>query len=142
MSNTTSIRDFLPNSEPFCDGRMLAACAAGGAVAIGGTARPHAPLAPRGHETLSEFAARAKSVWAWLLRKIYEADPLECPVLAESSVRPQRRTPPHADVVPSERVDVLWLRSLGLFEVRQFALQQFQHRSRVSDRDGLMDVVN
>jgi len=29
-------------------------------------------------------AAQTKSVWAWLLRKIYEADPLECPVLAYS----------------------------------------------------------
>ena len=29
-------------------------------------------------EPVSEFAARAKSVWARLIRKVYEADPLEC----------------------------------------------------------------
>ena len=27
---------------------------------------------------LSEFASRAKSAWARLIRKVYEADPLEC----------------------------------------------------------------
>ena len=27
----------------------------------------------------SEFAARAKAAWARLIRKVYEADPLECP---------------------------------------------------------------
>ena len=30
-------------------------------------------------EPVSEFAARAKSAWARLIRKVYEADPLECP---------------------------------------------------------------
>ena len=30
-------------------------------------------------ETVSEFAARAKAAWARLIRKVYEADPLECP---------------------------------------------------------------
>ncbi len=76
--------------------RMLAACEAGVAVAIGGTARQQARLAPRGHETLSEFAARAKSVWAWLLRKIYEADPLECPALADSGALASFRSRPFA----------------------------------------------
>jgi len=27
----------------------------------------------------SEFAARARATWARLIRKVYEADPLECP---------------------------------------------------------------
>jgi len=26
-----------------------------------------------------EFAARARATWARLIRKVYEADPLECP---------------------------------------------------------------
>jgi hypothetical protein len=30
-------------------------------------------------ETLSEFAQRAKAAWARLIRKVYEADPLQCP---------------------------------------------------------------
>lgn len=30
-------------------------------------------------EPVSEFAVRAKAAWARLIRKIYEADPLECP---------------------------------------------------------------
>ena len=30
-------------------------------------------------ESVSEFAARAKAAWARLIRKVYEADPLECP---------------------------------------------------------------
>ena len=30
-------------------------------------------------EPVSEFAARAKAAWARLIRKVYEADPLECP---------------------------------------------------------------
>ncbi len=30
-------------------------------------------------EPVSEFAARAKSAWARLIGKVYEADPLECP---------------------------------------------------------------
>ncbi len=37
-------------------------------------ARPAAPIEP-----VSEFAARARSAWARLIRKVYEADPLECP---------------------------------------------------------------
>ena len=28
---------------------------------------------------MSAFAARAKAAWARLIRKVYEADPLECP---------------------------------------------------------------
>ena len=28
---------------------------------------------------MSEVAARAKAAWARLIRKVYEADPLECP---------------------------------------------------------------
>jgi hypothetical protein len=30
-------------------------------------------------EPASEFAARAKAAWARLIRKVYEADPIECP---------------------------------------------------------------
>ena len=30
-------------------------------------------------EGVSEFATRAKAAWARLIRKVYEADPLECP---------------------------------------------------------------
>jgi hypothetical protein len=30
-------------------------------------------------ETVSEFAQRARAAWARLIRKVYEADPLECP---------------------------------------------------------------
>ncbi|MEX2080422.1 MAG: hypothetical protein WEC33_02310, partial [Dehalococcoidia bacterium] len=30
-------------------------------------------------DTATEFAARAKATWAQLIRKVYEADPLECP---------------------------------------------------------------
>ncbi|MGB8434531.1 MAG: transposase [Burkholderiales bacterium] len=36
---------------------------------------PNAPSA----ELLSQFASRAKAAWARLIRKVYEADPLECP---------------------------------------------------------------
>ena len=28
---------------------------------------------------MSEFATRAKAAWARLIRKVYEADPLQCP---------------------------------------------------------------
>ncbi len=37
-------------------------------------AMPAAPIEP-----VSEVAARAKAAWARLIRKVYEADPLECP---------------------------------------------------------------
>ena len=30
-------------------------------------------------EPVAEFAAHARSAWARLIRKVYEADPLECP---------------------------------------------------------------
>lgn len=30
-------------------------------------------------ETMGAFATRAKATWARLIRKVYEADPLECP---------------------------------------------------------------
>ena len=30
-------------------------------------------------EPVTEHAARAKTAWARLIRKVYEADPLECP---------------------------------------------------------------
>ncbi len=30
-------------------------------------------------EPVSEFATRARAAWARLIRKVYEADPLECP---------------------------------------------------------------
>ena len=32
-------------------------------------------------EPMTEFATRAKAAWARLIRKVYEADPLECPKL-------------------------------------------------------------
>ncbi|OGA52065.1 MAG: hypothetical protein A3G24_19155 [Betaproteobacteria bacterium RIFCSPLOWO2_12_FULL_62_13] len=32
-----------------------------------------------GEAPATEFAARAKAAWARLIRKVYEADPLECP---------------------------------------------------------------
>jgi hypothetical protein len=32
-----------------------------------------------GEEPANEFAARARAAWARLIRKVYEADPLECP---------------------------------------------------------------
>ncbi|MBI1990234.1 MAG: transposase zinc-binding domain-containing protein [Betaproteobacteria bacterium] len=38
-----------------------------------------AALAVPGEEPVSESAARAKTAWARLIRKVYEADPLECP---------------------------------------------------------------
>ena len=34
-----------------------------------------------GEEPATEFSARAKAAWARLIRKVYEADPLDCPVL-------------------------------------------------------------
>ena len=40
------------------------------------------PSASRALEPVSEFAARAKAAWARLIRKVYEADPLEWPVMA------------------------------------------------------------
>jgi hypothetical protein len=38
-----------------------------------------AALPSRGEEPGNEFAARARAAWARLIRKVYEADPLECP---------------------------------------------------------------
>ena len=32
-----------------------------------------------GRKKLADFAVRAKAAWARLIRKVYEADPLECP---------------------------------------------------------------
>jgi hypothetical protein len=37
------------------------------------------PSALQRAEPVSEFASRAKAAWARLIRKVYEADPLECP---------------------------------------------------------------
>jgi hypothetical protein len=37
-----------------------------------------------GEAPANEFAARAKAAWARLIRKVYEADPLEWPVMADS----------------------------------------------------------
>ena len=45
-------------------------------------ASPHAGAAltcGSSEEPGSDFAARAKAAWARLIRKVYEADPLECP---------------------------------------------------------------
>lgn len=36
-------------------------------------------LPSSGETPATEFAARAKADWARLIRKVYEADPLECP---------------------------------------------------------------
>src|SRR3990167_6118462 len=43
--------------------------------AKGGAAPPPGGVA----EVPSEYASRAKAAWAQLVRKVYEADPLECP---------------------------------------------------------------
>jgi hypothetical protein len=45
------------------------------------TALPHDGLfLPSSSEApATEFAARARATWARLIRKVYEADPLECP---------------------------------------------------------------
>ena len=40
---------------------------------------PCASLIEPVREPVSEFAAHARSAWARLIRKVYEADPLECP---------------------------------------------------------------
>jgi hypothetical protein len=37
-------------------------------------------------EGFSEYAQRAKAAWAQLIRKVYEADPLECPKCASDYV--------------------------------------------------------
>ena len=42
-------------------------------------AQAPATKSPTQPERLSEFATRAKAAWARLIRKVYEADPLECP---------------------------------------------------------------
>lgn len=47
------------------------------AKAPGVQAAPSTPAAVVEH--VSEFAARARAAWARLIRKVYEADPLECP---------------------------------------------------------------
>jgi len=39
----------------------------------------YAPTIEPAKEPVSAFAARARSAWARLIRKVYEADPLECP---------------------------------------------------------------
>lgn len=36
-------------------------------------------LAPSDEQMATEFAARARAAWARLIRKVYEADPLQCP---------------------------------------------------------------
>ncbi len=40
----------------------------------------YAPTIEPAKEPVSAFAARARSAWARLIRKVYEADPLECPL--------------------------------------------------------------
>jgi hypothetical protein len=47
------------------------------AKALKGQDIPATPAAPL--ESVSEVVARAKAAWARLIRKVYEADPLECP---------------------------------------------------------------
>jgi hypothetical protein len=41
-------------------------------------------------EVLSEFAQRARAAWARLIRKVYEADPLECPKCRSVKSGPMR----------------------------------------------------
>ena len=41
--------------------------------------RASVALTSLGEEPANEFAARARAVWTRLIRKVYEADPLECP---------------------------------------------------------------
>ena len=36
-------------------------------------------LPSSGEAPATDFAARARATWARLIRKVYEADPLECP---------------------------------------------------------------
>ena len=40
--------------------------------------QPAAMMPTAALESVSEFAARAKAAWARLIRKVYEADPLQC----------------------------------------------------------------
>jgi len=40
---------------------------------------PAVTVSSNATEALSEFATEAKAAWARLIRKVYEADPLECP---------------------------------------------------------------
>ena len=44
-------------------------------------ASPQAAVAlpPSGEQPSTEFSSRARAAWARLIRKVYEADPLECP---------------------------------------------------------------
>jgi len=44
-------------------------------------ASPHTGAAPLvcSEEPVTDLAVRAKAIWARLIRKVYEADPLECP---------------------------------------------------------------
>lgn len=39
---------------------------------------------------MSKFATRAKAAWARLIRKVYEADPLECPKCRSVKSGPMR----------------------------------------------------
>jgi len=45
----------------------------------------------------SEFAARARAAWARLIRKVYEADPLECPRCRELAAACQLAADPAYD---------------------------------------------
>ena len=59
-------------------------------------------------EPVSAFAARARSAWARLIRKVYEADPLECPKCKE----PMRIIAPIDDPPVVRRI----LKHLGLWQ--------------------------
>jgi len=49
------------------------------------------PRSPAPSEQPStEFAARAEATWARLMRKVYEADPLECPKCRSVKSGPMR----------------------------------------------------
>jgi hypothetical protein len=50
-----------------------------GERAKAGKDRDARPPCAASAETVSEFAQRAKAAWARLIRKVYEADPLQCP---------------------------------------------------------------
>ena len=44
-----------------------------------GSPQADVALPPSGEQPSTEFSSRARAAWARLIRKIYEADPLECP---------------------------------------------------------------
>jgi len=52
---------------------------AGGERAKKASPQAAVALPPSGEQPSTEFSSRARAAWARLIRKVYEADPLECP---------------------------------------------------------------